>query len=368
MPAIDAWGFVCSIWVLCGLVQLYFWLRVFAPLIWHRSAHDPDAPPVSVIICAHRLTAQLPELLGTLRNQDYPQYEVILVNDGGIAGLSTLVSQSGYPVREVVLHREEKHAPGKKGALARGIAAATYDWLLLTDADCQVSQAWIGRMVSCAGGGHQLVLGFGPLMRAPGLAVLLARFDNLMIGMQYLGLALAGRPYMGVGRNLLYHRSLYDQAGGFSDHADVASGDDDLFVQAVANRHNTAICLHRDSVVWSPAEQTLVDLLYQKRRHLSTASRYRGGVKRGLALFGATLIVWWLGALLLAGFDPSQTFIVIAAAGGLIQWAVFAGVANKLKVPGLSLWFVPVSLLYAVFLLVQGILVLLGPPRTWRRS
>ncbi|MDX1408844.1 MAG: glycosyltransferase, partial [Saprospiraceae bacterium] len=307
MQVTDIWELVCAFWVLCGVLQLYYWLRVFAPLAWHRGTARDSTPPVSVIVCVNKMTGQLAEMLNALGRQNYPACEVIVVNDGGDRDISQVIRETGEPVREVVLSPEIKTGPGKKPALALGIRNARHDWLLLTDADCLVSKQWVRGMIGHAEDGKRVVLGYGPLTGRPGWTALLARYDNVLIAMQYLGHALAGQPYMGVGRNLLYHRSLFDKAGAFSGHAEIASGDDDLFVQAVANKQNTAICLDPETFAWSPPELTIAGLVHQKRRHLSTSPRYRPAIKATLFLFAATFVSWWIGGFLLAGFDPSPS-------------------------------------------------------------
>jgi hypothetical protein len=62
------------------------------------------------------------------------------------------------------------------------------------------------------------------------------RFETVYSAVQYLSFALNGSPYMGVGRNLIYHKSLFAEANGFKSHEKIASGDDDLFINQVANK------------------------------------------------------------------------------------------------------------------------------------
>lgn len=59
---------------------------------------------------------------------------------------------------------------------------------------------------------------------------------------------------MGVGRNLIYRKSLFEKTGGFQKHAHLASGDDDLFINAVAHKSNTALILEPTAFVFSKAK------------------------------------------------------------------------------------------------------------------
>lgn len=86
-------------------------------------------------------------------------------------------------------------------------------------------------------------MGYGAYEKSNGFLNKLIRFDTVWIAVQYFGFALMKKPYMGVGRNLAYRKSLFQNVGGFKTHLDLASGDDDLFISDAANEHNTQICI-----------------------------------------------------------------------------------------------------------------------------
>ena len=97
------------------------------------------------------------------------------------------------------------------------------------------------------------------------------QFDTLMIAVQYLSYAIAGIPYMGVGRNLAYRKSLFYKNKGFASHYGLLSGDDDLFVNETATRENTAVEFHPDSHTLSIPELSWKAWFTQKCRHMSTS-------------------------------------------------------------------------------------------------
>ncbi|MBK9742055.1 MAG: hypothetical protein IPO94_03465 [Saprospiraceae bacterium] len=82
--------------------------------------------------------------------------------------------------------------------------------------------------------------------------------------MQYFTYAKSGLPYMGVGRNLLYKKSLFLAVNGFSSHQHLPSGDDDLLISDAANGSNTAVCLDDRTFVFSDAKLTQRLSLHQK--------------------------------------------------------------------------------------------------------
>jgi poly-beta-1,6-N-acetyl-D-glucosamine synthase len=301
------------------------------------------------------------------------------VNDGPDADVKALLNELipiHHNLRIVHFDASTKQTGGKKEPLAAGISKAKYDWLLLTDSDCVVGPEWIQSMMNCASGRKPVVLGNGPLEPGAGLVNVMSGFDNTMIAIQYMSFALKGWPYMGVGRNLLYHKKVYAKANGFQDHIDLASGDDDLFVQRVANRDNVALNLDARSFVYSPAKSIWGALISQKRRHVSTSKRYKWKLKVRIGLTGLSFIVMWLGGVIIAT-QADAVPVVLFVMAAVVQWAVFALIARHLRsrgeghrtmeryIPLYPLW----AILYALFLSLIGIIALFGrPPKSWNPS
>ncbi|MGI9158796.1 MAG: glycosyltransferase, partial [Saprospiraceae bacterium] len=250
-------------------------------VVWRQSdtRYVADQAPLSVIICARNEAVNLRRHLPAVLQQEYPGFELIVVDDASTDETAAVLAafQREFPDRLCALRIDHKTHPGKKQSLALGIEAASNEILVFTDADCRPStNRWLRRLAApFAVASTEIVLGYGPMMPAAGLLNAWARFETAMIALQYFTWAKAGRPYMGVGRNLAWRRPLFARAGGFHTQFDLASGDDDLLVNALANAQNTAICLHPDAWVWSAAPQTLRAWFRQKRRHLTAGRRYR---------------------------------------------------------------------------------------------
>ena len=256
-----------------------------------QSTKEDECPGVTVVLCAHNERENLSNYLQALLTQDYPAYEVIVVDDGSEDDTRAVIES--YMTRDERLHMTfvpygARVGSTKKLALTLAAKAAQYDYLLLTDADCcPESDQWIRRMMEGFGevqSTKDIVLGFSPYFETEGHVNRLVRFDTLFNGLHYLGAALCGHPYMGVGRNLAYRKSMFFESGGFTHLMTNRAGDDDLFVNHVATRENTAVVLSRDSYTWSPAKESLREWWQQKRRHLSVSPAYREETKIRLAL------------------------------------------------------------------------------------
>lgn len=249
---------------------------------------DGNLPGVSVVLCAHNESFNLSTYLQALLTQDYPTFEVIVVDDGSQDSTRDVIDS--YMVQDDRIQTTfvpvgARVRSTKKLALTLAAKAAKYDYLLLTDADCvPESNQWIRRMMEAfSNPSIDIVLGFGPYFFQRGLINRIVRYDTLFNGLHYLGAALCGHPYMGVGRNLAYRKQFFFKSGGFTHLMDNNSGDDDLFVNHTATKQNTAVVLDRTAYTWSPAKTTLRDWLQQKRRHISVSPAYRPETKMRLA-------------------------------------------------------------------------------------
>ncbi len=271
---------VILVFCLSFLLQVLYWTLVYPGILyWHPRRSSVRTFPVSVIICAKNEEENLRKNLPVILEQDYPDYEVLLVNDASTDGTEDLLNdlKSRYPHLRTTIIQENVHIrSGKKLALTIGIKGAQHDWVLLTDADCRpAGRQWLRTMQRNFSRNAFIVLGIGKYESKKGLLNQVIRYDTLHTAMLYTGMALAGHPYMGVGRNLAYRKSLFFDNRGFASHYELASGDDDLFINEVAGKRNTRLEIRPESHTISEPENSWRDWYYQKRRHLTTGPRYR---------------------------------------------------------------------------------------------
>ena len=315
---------VAGIFVGSLLVQLFYYLFFFIRLAFHRpKAVSDSVEPVSVIICAWNEEDNLKKHLQSVLEQDHPDFEVIVVNDHSNDETDLLLDawKKKYEhLRIVNLTRENVKMRGKKFAISMGIKGATHDRLVFTDADCRpTSKDWLKMMSGHLNGEVKLVLGFGGFEKRKGLLNKLYRYESVHIAMQYLSYALAGVPYMGVGRNLAYRKELFFQTKGFLKHRHVASGDDDLLVNEVATGRNTVIEIQADAHTVSEPVESWSAWWLQKRRHLSAGSFYRISTKFFLGFFTLSHLFLYLSFF---GVLSIKTLYWLALCGILVKWTV----------------------------------------------
>lgn len=278
------------------LAQVIFLFRYFWPLTRVRSQEQSIGQKgVSVVVSArneeHNLMMNVPKWM----EQDYPNFELIVVNDSSYDDTGDILDALAvsYPKLHVIhIDEEKQNMQGKKFALTLGIKAAKHEMVLLTDADCTPRSAeWIASIVAHYHRGIEVVLGYSPFEKQPGWLNKLIRFDNLMVALHYLGAAKKDRPYMGVGRNLSYTTEAFFRVGGFKSHYSIMSGDDDLLVNEIAHKSNTAIVIDKNSQTISKAKKTWKDWVTQKKRHFITAPLYKSKEKFWLTIYPGT---WFL--------------------------------------------------------------------------
>ncbi len=304
------WILFCA-FALVGLIQLYYYWRYFSRLAFYKAKTKKSyIGSVSVVISARNEYQNLNNNLRLVLTQDYHDYEVVVVDDASDDDSAHLLQQlqTQYPHLKVVTLKESVNFfKGKKLPLSMGIKSAKSDVVLLTDADCRPASAhWITRMVDNYDGSVDLVLGYGGYETKSGLLNKLIRFDTLFVAMHYLSMALAGKAYMGVGRNLSYKKELFYKAKGFTSHYKIMSGDDDLFVNQIATKNNVAIEVSPHSHTFSAPKYSFSAWLQQKRRHMTTGKYYKSKHKRLLGTFSLTQFLFYplLAAIIIhSGFD-----------------------------------------------------------------
>jgi cellulose synthase/poly-beta-1,6-N-acetylglucosamine synthase-like glycosyltransferase len=296
--------------------------------------------PVSVIICARNEAENLDNFLPSVLEQDYPDYEVIVVNDcsedESYDVLGKFIKQ--YPhLRVSNVNKDPKFTHNKKFAQFIGIKAAKNNILVFTDADCQPeSDKWLAGMVARFTPETEFVLGYGGYLKEKGFLNKYIRNESMTIAMQYLGMAIRGIPYMGVGRNLAYRRRLFFENKGFGSHNHVISGDDDLFVNTMATGKNTKVEFSPGTHTRSVPCSSVGEWIKQKKRHLTTAPYYKLSHKVLLILEPLSRILFYATAAILFSFlFYWKAAIIIFAVRLGVQVTIIFLVQKRLNETGL---------------------------------
>jgi glycosyltransferase involved in cell wall biosynthesis len=290
---------VLCIVFLTAAIQLIFYIGFYLRAVKLKTyLRQNKNISVSIIVAARNEVVNLENVLPVILHQQYNDYEVIIVDDRSSDGTELLIKRfqkSFKNLKYIRINEKDSEFLGKKYALSRGIEQAKNDALLFTDADClPASDMWISRMVQQYPENNGIVLGYGAYFKERTFLNMLIRYDTAFIAMQYGGFALAKFPYMGVGRNMMYSKKLWEQRKGFDEHIHIASGDDDLFVQQHYKSAHFEVQFHQEAVTRSFPKHTFKQWCAQKNRHFSTSGMYPIQIKSLILLEPISRVLFYL--------------------------------------------------------------------------
>jgi len=360
-------------WFFCfvSFVQLFYYLFFFIRLAFYKRKVKPQSQthPVSVVVCARDEAENLARNLPGILFQEYPtSHEVIVVNDNSYDDSKYVVEelQRGHKQLQLIeLTQEAKMIPGTKYPLAVGIKSSKHEIVLLTDADCvPASEHWIQSMQSTYDDHTEIVLGYGAYHKKKGWLNKLVRWETFQTALQYLSYALAGLPYMGVGRNLSYKKAVFYRHKGFAAHHHIPGGDDDLFINKAATSKNTRINIEKEAFTLSRPPRSWKQWIRQKERHYSTGRFYKPGHKILLGLYSLTQFLFYPTLIVTCVFYQWQIPIIIFGGKFLIQQVIYIRSLIKLNEKDL----IPYTLFFEIWMMAYYLIflpALLKKPRAF---
>lgn len=351
------------IWFFSLLMITGFWMVIFRRRTLPDLYPPKDWPGVSVVIAHKNDVDKLKANLGAIHLQDYPLFEILIVDDHS-------TPDQFKRLEEVVASFDRTRVlssgnTGKKNALSLGVRSASYELILCTDADCRpATDQWIRNMVVSKRNAG-VVLGYSPYRKKPGLLNFFIRFETVMTGIQFMSWAKAGRAYMGLGRNLLYARSLFMRADPYKSNMNIPYGDDDLFIQAVTGLVRINVCDNPAAFTISVPPQNFTEWFRQKHRHLSAAGYYQKSAWMQPGVFGISIVIHWMLLPSLVIFLFWWKWLPVFLIGVLIRWFFYSKWTRRLGDRDTVLLFPFLEILYAIYLAAMGIVSLFYKKRSW---
>ncbi|APY07841.1 glycosyl transferase family 2 [Winogradskyella sp. J14-2] len=361
------------LFVVIVVIQLIYYLAfLFSFSVLRPEKKIKKHIPISIIICAKNEAKNLKKHLPSILDQDYLNFEVVLVNDSSTdktLKVMKLFKATNSNIKIVDVKSNEAFWGNKKYALTLGIKASTNDFLVFTDADCKPnSNKWLAEISSKFSNQKAIVLGYSAYAKKKNSFLnALIRFETIITAQQYFSYAKLGMPYMGVGRNMAYRKELFFNNNGFNGHMSIKSGDDDLFINEVANSNNTEISFSKESFTISAPKTTYKDWILQKRRHVSTAKFYKPKHKLLLGLFYISQLFFWVFGitLVILGYNIYWVLALIALRF-VTQLLCFGFTAKKLDDTYLVIFSPILELFLVTTQLIIFIANLISTPKHWK--
>ena len=336
------------------LIQLVYLWAVYARVAFYRRKETPKhseaLEPISVVVCSRDNYQSLSELLPALLRQDYPDFEIVVVNDCSQDETELYLKEMELRdprIKPVHLRQHLNFFSGKKIPLSMGIKSAQHDLLVFTEpGSLPVDDHWLR---SIADGYHdhtEVLIGYSPYRPQNNLLNHLVRFDALYGGIQYLSAALSGHPFMGLGSHLSYRKGLFYRNKGFTSHYSIPVGDDDLFVNQVAKRNNTSVFIDAEHTVVTVPPASFGLWMRNKARRYYSATLYKARDRRRMTLQAGSHFLLYACFIALLLLSPAFTivgaevlYLPIIAVLFLLYYAsqmvVFGGAAKRLGEKGL---------------------------------
>lgn len=356
------------------LVQVFYAFYYFLALALYKKHLPFETPgfPVSVVVCAHNEYENLMQLLPKLLKQDYPEFELMLIDDRSTDQTGSYLQQitQYYPHAKLI---SIKQTPAgfnpKKYALSLGIKTSKHEHLLFTDADCvPMSEHWIAEMMKGYRGNTEIVLGYGRYEKHKNFLGQLIHYETLLSAIQYLSFAIKGKPYMGVGRNLSYTKSCFYRNKGFASHIRSTGGDDDLFVRDAAATSKINVIIGKDGQTISKPKTTFREWWQQKRRHLSAGKQYKLADRLRIGTFILANIFFYVLSIILLGLQADLRLLgIIYVVRCCIIYTVYYQAASNLK-EHLAVVLIPLlDVAYFVYYILLSASVLMFKKIAWKK-
>lgn len=349
------------LYITIGLLILYSFLIMYYRAGWQeltafsQVGHEPSTK-ISVIIPARNEEENIGELLTSLEKQTYPQhlFEIIVIDDHSTDNTATVVSS--YSFAKLIKLEFDNINSYKKKAIETGVAAATGELIVTTDADCIVPQNWLKTIGAFKEDSDPVFIAAPVMMEhGPGLLQIFQALDFLVL--QGITAASVQKRIHNMcnGANLAYKRKVFFEVNGFAGIDHIASGDDMLLMQKIAQHFPGKISylLSKDAIVATQASKTWKEFFSQRVRWASKATNYNE-----IKIFCALFLVYFFNCALVALFITGfwMPVLWLGLAGILIVKIIIelfflypvAKFYNKEKLLTLFPFFQPLHIVYTV--------------------
>jgi glycosyltransferase involved in cell wall biosynthesis len=354
------------------ILNLSYWIFIFSRFSLYKDKYIKKSDisqfgnATSVILAVKDEEENLKKNLDFVINQNLKGFELTIIDDHSSDETCKYLNKIAKEHQHIKI-LENISNKGKKNALTLAVSDCDRDIIVLTDADCKpASSEWLSLMASrFSDEKTEIVLGYSPYTGYNFLSKFI-RFETFMTALQYFSYAVSGMPYMGVGRNMAFKKEVFVRSDGYSDHIDIQSGNDDLFVMANATSKNTAIQIDTKSFMFTDPQKTIKDFLIQKSRHISSSFKYKPIFKILLSLYSFSHIAFYLSLLILILQAYYAEFIALWLFRFVVLLLVSYRSMNILKEKDLFKYLALLDFLMFIYYIVLTMFFAFKPKVKWK--
>lgn len=282
------------------MMAIYMAALSRAMLVWaKRDGNSSQSLPnlkVSIILPFRNEAENLPNLLSSLAAQNYPDLEVIFVNDhsedASVQVLEKALQSFPFPYQLPGLTK----TTGKKAAIEKAVSVANGEIILTTDADCEMGEDWVKEMIRPFAN-EKVKMVSGPLqLTGKGLFQRWQKMEFATLITLGAVSVRSGKPTMANGANLAYRKEVFQALHGFEDIMHTPSGDDELLMMKVSKAYPKGV-VFRKSKAAIVSTMAIPNWQGLKQQRLRWASKWKVGKRpatQAMALFVFLLNLSWL--------------------------------------------------------------------------
>jgi glycosyltransferase involved in cell wall biosynthesis len=340
---------IFGVFAFSTLVQLYYYWGPFRKVAYARSAADNGKKrPVSVVICAKNEQQNLEKNLPLFLGQDYPEFEVIVVNDCSTDETEALLyalKNKHKNLQVTTIEQDRKFLHDRKLAITIGIKAARHDCIIFTDPSCTpANNKWLETMQQSFGDKGELVVGYCRSKQRKGLSDKIMRSDSVISALYSLRGAMVGKPYRSSINNMGLSQSLFFRSKGFAYYNSYQSSEETIFLCRNGNASNTRVALHPNAIISSSQALSFGQWFKQKCLYSSLLSMGRRGIWRLRSEMFFRLLFYATLAVLAALYVISEDMLLLVGVAPLLllrsitRMVIVKKLLNKLQEKGIFFW------------------------------
>ena len=325
------------------VIQIVYYTTIYNKINRHSKTseknnitYSEEFAPLSIIICAHDESFNLRRNLPAILEQDYPQFEVIVVNDGSTDESDDILKllSNQYPhLYHTFTPGSSRYISRKKISTTLGIKASKYPWLVFIEPNCKpISNQWLKQMARNFTPDTDIVLGYSNCTQTKGWMSKKITFDLFFNAVRYLGYALCNKPFMGIGRNMAYRKDIFFREKGYSNQLNLLRGEDCLFINQIATSSNTRVETSNDSIVEIQQYSRLKDWKEEKLNYFIASKYFKGGQHLWLGFETTTRLFLYMTAIagiVLSSLSHNWIMLILCGLSLIIRYIMQAIILNK---------------------------------------
>lgn len=352
-------------------IQIIYYLTFSSLFFKSKKTNKINTkPPISLLIFVKNSAAYLEKNLTYFLNQDYPEFEILLIDNCSSDDTDEVLEKiktKHKKVRIINVENNESFWANKKYTYTLAIKAAKYNHLLFSEIIAKpISKNWILEMSNQISDKKSLVLGYTKHNTSKGFMNLLIRFNDVLDALKAFTFTKFNTPFRASAYNFSFTKDNFFRVNGFIKHIKINYGKDDLFLRDAYFKKNTSFSIDEDSFVEITKEKTFKDWFSAQKRNSFLQNHYKLNHQILLFLYTITKLGSLTLGITLLFFYPYKIILCIIGFYFLVKTIVLALATKKFKEPKIIFLFPFLEIILILLQISIFINNLMLKPNHWK--